>query len=404
MYTIDNPIAKLWVRYMPIPESTYFSYVLPALAGFAVALCWPIAKKNLDDEGEYMYKHILQIKAVLVSKPQIGMQILCIGLVASLAVPFMPASLQFIGNLLAWSSFAGILYVFFTPRLKFRFFILIAFIGLIFEQAVHQGMFTIVAYMGITVFSFLFLNRKSRMWKKLCVFILSAFSLVLIQSVKSNFRTITWYQNYSGNKTALFIDLIGEKLDAGVLSLFDSKSFFPLYYRANQGFNIALVMRRFPAVKDFDGGSKLMLDVAAAAVPRFLWPDKPKAGGKYNMKYFTGLTIQGYSTNVGPVGEAYGSFGVAMGIVYMFFLGLFIRWAYLLVFRFSYRIPLLLLWIPVLFYQVTYSAENDTLSILNSLTKSAMLIFILYKVFPGLFGQVRRAGKIKRTSISVQQA
>ena len=51
------------------------------------------------------------------------------------------------------------------------------------------------------------------------------------------------------------------------------------------------------------------------------------AGGQYNMKYYTGLVIEGWSTNVGPVGEAYGSFGVTGGIMYMFCLGLFIRWA-----------------------------------------------------------------------------
>ena len=73
----------------------------------------------------------------------------------------------------------------------------------------------------------------------------------------------------------------------------------------------------------------------------------------------------------------------------MFVLGLFIRWAYAIVFKISRKIPLLLLWIPVLFYQVTYSAENDSLQILNSLVKSAFLIFILYKAVPVYLGRLR---------------
>ncbi len=56
------------------------------------------------------------------------------------------------------------------------------------------------------------------------------------------------------------------------------------------------------------------------------WPDKPMAGGKYNMKYYTGINIVGWSTNVGPLGEAWGSFGKVGGIIYMFFIGFIYSW------------------------------------------------------------------------------
>jgi hypothetical protein len=398
-YTISNPLARLWVRYMPVKEDVYFAFALPAVAAFTVALCWPIKKRGVEDEGQHMFNHINRIKAILETQNQIGKHILFIGLIASLITPFLPVSLQFVGNLMAWSSFAGILYIYFTPGLKYRALILSVFVCLILEQAVLQGMFTIVAYMGLTIFSFLFLRRKVAMWKKLSMFIVSAFLLILVQSIKNNFRQLTWYQGYSGSKTALFADLLTKKVDAGVFNLFNPESFFPLYYRANQGYNIGLVMRRTPNIKPFDNGSKLAIDLASSVVPRFLWPDKPTAGGKYNMKYFTGLNIVGYSTDVGPLGEAYGSFGVMGGIIYMFILGVFIRWAYATVFRVSNKIPLVILWIPVLFYQVTYSAENDSLQILNSLTKGAFLIFILYKSAPGLFGIVRQLGKRRQTVV-----
>jgi hypothetical protein len=75
--------------------------------------------------------------------------------------------------------------------------------------------------------------------------------------------------------------------------------------------------------------------MASAFVPRFLWADKPMAGGIANMKYYTGYTIKGYTTNVGPLGEAYGSFGVTGGVVFMMVLGTFIRFAYKKVFSLS---------------------------------------------------------------------
>src|SRR6185437_13356415 len=88
--------------------------------------------------------------------------------------------------------------------------------------------------------------------------------LFLIQSVKSDFRNITWYQSFSGNKTSLFVELLYQKLGSGVFDIFSDNAFFPIYYRANQGFNIGLVMRRIPANQDFDHGSKLIIDVAAS--------------------------------------------------------------------------------------------------------------------------------------------
>ncbi len=155
----------------------------------------------------------------------------------------------------------------------------------------------------------------------------------------------------------------------------------------NQGFNITLVMKRIPAQQDYDNGSRLLTTAFSALVPRFLWPDKPEAGGKESMKYFTGLQIEGWSTNVSPLGEAYGSFGPIGGIFYMFMLGLFIRWAYKKVFTIAQKIPLLILWVPVLFYQVTFCMETDSLQIFNSLLKGAFFLWLLYKLTPGWFGK-----------------
>jgi hypothetical protein len=108
------------------------------------------------------------------------------------------------------------------------------------------------------------------------------------------------------------------------------------------------------------------------------------------MKYYTGYVIEGWSTNVGPLGEAYGSFGVLGGIIYMTLMGAFVRWSYRKVFLIANRIPLLLFWIPVLFYQVTYALESDTLQILNSLFKAAFFIWILTKFVPHWFGIAKK--------------
>jgi hypothetical protein len=385
-YTIENPMAHAFYKYMPVSFDLYFSYALPAIAGFIFTLCFPLSQQKASDEGDFIMERFRQLKNILSGHGNTALYLLIFGVICSFVQPMAPEALQFFVILFFWACFAAILYIYFSTGLPYRVSSLTIFILFILYQALQQGMFTVVAYMGMTMFSFIFLGRHSTMVKKVSIFAISLFALLLIQSVKTIYRDYTWRgkKGVVENKAILFTSLIGEKLN-DPSELFTVKAMFPIYMRTNQGFNVALVMRRFPAVRPFDYGDNLLISLAASLVPRFLWPNKPEAGGKYNMLYYTGFRIRGWSTNVGPLGEAYGSFGVEGGILYMFMLGLFIRWAYWLVFRVSRKIPLIIFWLPLLFYQVSYSAENDTLQILNSLTKGALFIYILYKIFPSIY-------------------
>lgn len=386
VYNQQNALARLWVRYMPVAEATYFNFALPAMSGFVLMICWPVNSKKISDEGHILSSTIEKARLRLKRMPNVGIQIISTGLVMSFVAPFMPGGITFVAILFFWSSFAGALYLFYTPAFKFKKLILWGFALFIFVGALENGMFTLVAYMGITIFSFLFMGRRLAFWKKLSLFIVGCFLLLLLQSVKGSYRNFLWRQGYEGNKAVLFGNLIGDKL-ANYSDFFSEDAFFPFYYRTNQGFNVSLVMLRFPARAAFDNGTNLALSLASSMVPRLIWPGKPEAGGKFNMKYYTGITLfGGWSTNVGPLGEAYGSFGVNGGILYMIFLGALIRWAYKRVFVIGNRLPLIIVWIPVIFYQITYSAETDSLQIFNSLVKSAFFVWIIAKILPGWLG------------------
>lgn len=393
IYNRNNALARMWVRYMPIPEDIYFSFALPATAAFVVGLCWPMNKSDLSDHGNAFQDIISRIKIILQQPfmKKTSIQILAIGTTMFFISGFLPASLQFVFLLFYFASFAGLLYVYYSPSFPNKWPVLILFILFILLNALRSGMFTIVAYMGLTLFSFFFLGKKAGFFKKTIVFVFCAFFLLLVQSIKPAYRKLVWQGGYAGNKAELFVNLATDKIATG--DFLSVKAFFPIYYRTNQGFNVALVMRRFPSMKEHDNGRNLLLAASSALVPRFLWPDKPEAGGKFNMKYYANITLRGWSTNIGPLGEAYGSFGTTGGIAFMFFLGLFIRWAYQKVFSLSRKFPLLICWIPVLFYQITYSAETDTLQILNSLLKSAFFIWGLYKLVPAWFGVLPKQAK-----------
>jgi len=380
-YTRSNPIAASFVRYMPVSKSTYFDLALPAVTGFILLLCWPI-RSTYGDEGEALKNIIDNGRKRLAGNHRIGIGMLIMGVVISFLIQYLPVSLQYVFTLFYFSSFAGLLYIYFAPEFPFKKTIMVLFVLFILSGSLRNGMFTILAYMGMTIFSFMFLNRKVALWKKFIAFSLAVFVLIIIQTVKPEYRGSVLRKNKE-NKGTEFFNLAMKRIE-NIENLITPNYMWPIYYRTNQGFYVGLVQRYIPRVKPYDDGENLLVIVASSFVPRFLWPDKPMAGGGANMKYYAGYTIKGYTVNVGPLGEAYGSFGVTGGIFYMMFLGLFIRFAYRSVFKIGSRIPLVIFWLPVLFYQVSYSGENDTLQILNSLVKSAFFIWILYKAFPQL--------------------
>lgn len=385
-YTRDSSFS-FWIKYMPVSEAMYFSFALPAICAFSIALCWPLRSDNKTDRGPSLIASLAKCRNILSAKTmkKNSFVILTTGVGMFFVSSFLPAEMQFVFSLFYFAAFAGFLYVYYTPAFKYKWIVLSFFALFIFFNALRTGMFTVVVYMGITLFSFFFLGSKAGILKKASIFLIGGFILLIIQTVKPEFRKSTWSQQYSGNKSELFINLMSEQL--AKQGMFSTQAFYPIYYRVNQGYNVALVMRRIPEVQDYDGGKNLALSFFSAFVPRFLWPDKPEAGGKFNMKYYAGVAIKGWSTNVGPLGEAYGSFGLWGGIVFMCILGVFIRTVYVMVFRLSEKTPLLIFWLPVLFYQITYSAETDCLQIFNSLIKSAFFIWMLYKLLPQWFGK-----------------
>lgn len=395
VFNENSSLVRLWVKQMPVPAAVYFKFVLPATSGFILTLCWPLKASSGSDEGDYLKAVLTRAKESLQQRTRISIALLVIGTLMFGVTVFLPVELLFAFLLFYFASFSGLLYVYNTPNFKYKHLILILFSLFTVMNAISSGMFTVVAYMGLTILSFFFLGRKAKLWKKLLWFVAGAYLLIILQSVKPVYRAITWKGNYVESKAILFLDLITDKISNPKWE--NKDALFPIYTRANQGFNIALTMRRIPSVQDFDGGNRLFLSLASALVPRFLWPDKPEAGGKFNMYYYTGYRINGWSTNVGPLGEAYASFGVQKGIVFMCILGFFIRWSYAKVFELTRQIPLLVFWIPVLFYQVTYSAETDTLQIVNALLKSAAFIFVLFKFFPEMFGIEKSNPRISKT-------
>ncbi len=386
VYNQNNFLARIFIKYMQVPDSTYFSLALPAISLFVFAVTLPIKNQHIADSGPLLMKHMERIKSMLKMDIRYAVYIIGFGFLMLAVSPFLPGEIRFFAELFYFASFAAVLYVFYSDNRKLKMIVLPIFLISLAITALNSRMFTVVVYMGITIYSFFFIGSRASFLKKLTLFTTGILLVLVLQNVKSIYRTYTEKRSYSGNKAQLFAEITLEQLGRGD-ALIEKNTFFPVFVRFNQGWNISMVLRRIPAQQEYDNGKQLLRVAFASLVPRFLWPDKPEAGGKFNMLHYAGLVIIGWSTNVGPLGEAYGSFGTAGGVIYIFLLGLFIRFVYKRMFIYSIKNPLLLLWLPVLFYKVTYSSETDTLQILNSLFKTGFFIWLLYRFIPLWFGK-----------------
>jgi hypothetical protein len=401
VYNFQNPLSRAFKKYMLVPETDYFNLALPAISGFCMMLSIPMRSEGSSDEGDTLKVTFEKCRRILVHDQAVGMAIMFIGILSLILNELLPVSLQYIGIILFFTSFAGMLYVKYTEDLPYRNVILFIFVLFLILNGILIGMFTIVAYMGITIFSYFFMGSKVSLGRKISFFLFAIFFVVVLQNTKTTYRKMIRNAEIRDNKAATFAVLFFENLQQGS-AFFEERNFFLIYTRMNQGNIVTQVMQRIPVIQPFDDGKYLFKTILSSFVPRFLWPDKPEAGGRFNMQYYAGKKMNLVtSMNVGPLGEAYGSFGTRQAILFMVLLGLFIRWVYGIVFRISRKTPLLVLWLPVMFYQITYSAETDTLQILNSFIKTTFFIWILYRFLPRWFGKSERTARAKLNDVKL---
>ena len=385
VYNYEHHIARLFNRYMQVPESIYFGYALPALILFTTCLTFPLKAETYDDQGKFLFNLIGKIKNYLNKEKRIGIIILAVGTIELFLSGFIPMGIRFFVDLLFFSAFAGVLMIYFGENRLYKITILPAFLLLLFVRSIDSSMFTIIAYMSITMISFFLIGNNVGITRKIVVFITGCFLMLVLQNSKLAYRKIIRQNSNQTGQVSIFIDIVQTQF-LNAENFFQVDEFYQVFIRLNQGYNVSRVMNWIPYRKDFDKGDRLGKVVLSSIVPRFLWQDKPKAGGQDNVLYYAGWKIQGWSTNVGPLGEGYGAFGVVGGILFMGVLGIYIRFVYIQVWKLSVKYPIMIFWLPVLFYQTIYSAETDTLQILNSTIKTSFFLWLLSRVQPRWFG------------------
>ena len=380
IFNYQNPLSNLWGAYMKVPEEEYFTYMIPANLAFFVGMNQLSKKRYFIDHRKFI-DNIVKYSA---GKGTIGIVLTLIGLFATLFLDAVPASFAHILFLFSMLKYVGPLYIYFS-KFEFKTTALIIALVLFFAQSVFQGMFGDFFMYSILIMILVSLKFRVRFVTKVLSAVGALILVLVLQSIKGTFRQITW-SNKSVQGVSLensshyevFGDLMLNRVN-DLNSIMDENVSFNLYRRFNQGQMISSTMNYVPRVEPYANGSTLLRSLGAIIVPRFLWPDKPEAGGRENLSRFMGVKRKlKYSMNIGPYGEAYGNFGPVIGIGFIFLYGVFLSFLLnIIIKRTATTSPSYFLWLPLLFYY-TLTVETDIMTTINSFFKAYIFILILY--------------------------
>ncbi|WP_178990241.1 hypothetical protein [Winogradskyella schleiferi] len=353
-----------WKYYMYVEESEYMAFVAPAYAVFSIIILLIIRKtKRFHFDVE-----------VLREYSGYGLIIFFIGVAFDVFSNVLPRSLGFLIFILSNFKYVGAIILFYSENKKLKRIFYIAILYLLLNSILKALFHDFILW---TVFFYMFwtLKYKPTIPRILLTFVLGALFASTLQTMKSAYRMQVW-NNFSGNKLELFVNLMMDSFLVDETSSDELDDGIDSNVRLNQGWIISAVLDNIPNNQDYLNGMTVKDAVFASVLPRFLNPNKTKAGGQENFALFTGLSITNdVSMGISIVGEAYGNFAHFGGILFMGFWGLFLGRVWLFLFAKIRQNIIFIAFVPLIFLQVI-KAETELVVVLNHLVKSMIVVFI----------------------------
>jgi len=358
---------------MLAPEDMYMAFVVPTTTLFALGLFIPLKIKHFNT-----VLTLNNISKIVSVYKNIDILFIIIGLIFNLIWKAMPGPIQFISFLLGNLHFIGLLFLLKNKDRKYRsLFLTLAFL-FTFLSSVNAGMFhDLILWLGFMILFVAFIKQFSII-KKLSLLLLLFSSVIIIQTVKNQFREITWSDAKitSGEKADVFFNLVSENVGGNFFM--SQANINNLVSRINQGWIISRIIYHVPKFEPYADGETIYAGLASTLVPRFIYENKANAGGVKNFERFTGHELQpGTSMNLSILGEAYANFGPDKSLLFMFLFGLFLNYSYALINKIIIKHPALLFFIPLIYLQVV-KAETDFVTVLNHLVKASIFVALVF--------------------------
>lgn len=375
-YLLESHLPTSQLSYqMPVSAWVYFTYTLPGLVALYLGTT-QFSKKSL-------YLPTLDLQAF--SSPIIALMLIAAGAAFYGISPFtllVFKQLVHFGKMLLG---VGVIHLLFTPISPYyKIGASLSFIIFLFYQ------FLVSTFIGdlIVWLMWLLLFAQLRIhWTPASLAglgLLVCIPLLMLLSFKYSFR-----EKVRANPETPNLELFSSSLEAWLTAPLDALGWQRALIRLNQGEHLARVYRWVPEHEPYARGQSLWPAFAAAAIPRFCWPDKPGAGGQENWKRFTGKSLDpGISMNIGIFGESYANFGPYLGPIFIFLWARLLFYALNLFYYLSSKYHTTVwLWIPLVYFNLI-DQEGDLITQLNHLVKGSlfvlgcyMLIYLSNRVF-----------------------
>lgn len=351
--------------FMYVDQDTYMGFVVPAYALFMTLIF-------LISRGNYINKQdILDFKKY----SQYGVTILFIGVFSELFGFIIPGALSFLVFLLAGFKFVGAIILYFSEVRLHRYLFYGSILFLAYTSLKDALFHDFILW---SAFFYMFWAIKTQPTPRLKLMTITGAFLMLtiIQSVKADYRLLL-DEGFDGNVVGVFLGTVNQKYESGGV-FEDEEEASGLNSRLNQGWIISAVMDHVPRNHEFADGETVNEAIKASLVPRFLNPNKKEAGGQENFTEYTGLALaENTSMGLSIIGEFYANYGTLVGIAVMGLWGVFLALIWKKLVKKTYKIPLLIFFLPLIFLQVV-KAETELVVVLNHLIKSIITVALFF--------------------------
>lgn len=351
---------------MKIPFDEYFGLALPGFILFSIGMyALPTRIFQIDFKS---------INSASVVNQSFLIKITIIGILLRITTNLFPGELAFFVYLLSLIRFVGAFALLSVHR-KFWYWTLIVLTQELFVAFVvgmyHDAIMWLIFFSLYWIYSF-----KSSLQFKLIGLTCGVFFILLIQAIKYDYREQTW----TGEKAAsleTITDLGLQKAQKD--QLLGQDNLLKTLNRGNQAWIFASTVDNMGTKKNFQGLNNVNKYLEAALLPRFLAPNKIKAGNQEIFNEFSGHFLsETTSMGLGIFADGYIAYGAWGVYIFGFVLGLIFSLTFKLVERWTKISPFyVLLLLPLLNYAVRPDCELQTT--INHLFKGILLYgFLVY--------------------------
>ncbi|MBB1284688.1 hypothetical protein HRH25_09920 [Flavisolibacter sp. BT320] len=336
---------------MKIPEEDYFLLAIPSMLLLRAGM-------NLIKTPIFQF-HFRTVQLQSVLNQNVLVTWLYAGTVIRFFNSYIPGDLSFFFYLLSSVRFVAAYGLFVMDARRYKWH-LVAILFLELLMALQQGMFHDFAMWLIFFGIFWVYIKKPSRNLKLALGVGAAFLFFMIQVAKSEFRS-SLGTNQEASGLALFQNAVEKNMQSEE-GLFSSANTQGSMTRANQAWIFASTVNYMDHFGDRQGVALLGEYAKAAFLPRFVAPDKMKAGDKTIFNRFSGHRVNsGTSMGLGFFADGYIAYGPMGTYAFAFLLGLIFAGVFKLVEGWSRISPFfILLMFPILHYAVRPDCETQT--------------------------------------------